>query len=93
LKVKITVKNVVIPVPKHHTIKTYREAKVKLPTLLTMALNGGKWSVSHSGHWQKNTSHPLDKRLDGLQSRSLHGDKEKNPKLSLPRIEPRSSSP
>jgi hypothetical protein len=44
--------------------------------------------------WSKSLQYPLDRRLDGPQSQSGCGGKEENiPSLSLPGIEPQSSSP
>jgi hypothetical protein len=41
---------------------------------LTSALNGSEWSASHYGHFISRTN-----SLDGPQSQSEHGTKEKNP--------------
>jgi hypothetical protein len=61
-------------------------------SFLTSALDGGEWSASRPGRalpWGKDPRYPLDRRLDGPQSRSGHKGQRKNP-LPLPQIEPRS---
>jgi hypothetical protein len=55
----------------------------------------GQWSASRSGHFNpkgKNSWHPLDRRLVGLQSRSGHDDEEKNSQ-PLPGLEPPTIQP
>jgi hypothetical protein len=57
---------------------------------LTSALDGGKWSVSRPGRFTsqgKSPWYPLDRRLDGPQSRSGRGGEEKNSQPP-PGIEP-----
>jgi hypothetical protein len=64
-------------------------------SFLTLALDGGEWSASRSGHalpWGKDPRYPLYRRLGGPQSQSGHRDYRKNP-LPLPGIEPRSPGP
>jgi len=40
-------KSKVVPVPKHHAMKTYGRVDVEPPALLTSAQDGGEWSASH----------------------------------------------
>jgi hypothetical protein len=50
-------------------------------------LDGDAWSASHPG--ERSRRYSLDRRLGGPQSRSGHGDEEKNtPFLSLPETGP-----
>jgi hypothetical protein len=51
-------------------------------SFLTLALDGGEWSLSHSGHtnhWENNPWYWLDRRLGGPQSWSEHRGYRKNP--------------
>jgi hypothetical protein len=49
-----------------------------VPLVLTLALDGGKWSTFHPPSGGKRTQYPLDRRLGGLQRQSgCHGE-EKN---------------
>jgi hypothetical protein len=45
----------------------------------TAAIDEGQWSASRSGRYTP--WYPLDRRLDGIQSRSGRGDEEKNSQL------------
>jgi hypothetical protein len=62
-------------------------------SFLTSALEGSKWSVSHSGRalppGKGPPCYPMDRRLGGPQSRSAHRGQRKN-RLPLPGIEHRS---
>jgi hypothetical protein len=97
IKAKVKVK-LSLYLIKYHTMKTY-------PCLIKHHATGGveEWRYSSTtstcdgGEWsfhtrRRNPQYPLDKRIDGSQSRSGSGDKEKNSQPLLA-IEPRSSSP
>jgi hypothetical protein len=36
-----------------HATKTYQEVGIQLPSFWTSATDGGKWSASHPGLWDK----------------------------------------
>jgi hypothetical protein len=57
------------------------------------ALYGGEWSASRPGHFTQGRSpwYPIDRRLGGPRSRSVHAVGEKN-SHTPPRIELRSSN-
>jgi hypothetical protein len=46
---KVKVRSTAVPVLKHHTMKTYEEAEFWLHVFLTLALDEGENSASHSG--------------------------------------------
>jgi hypothetical protein len=62
---------------KHHAMKTYEGAEVKRHTLLTLAIDGSEWSVSHPAALSpaKGPRCPLNRRLSGTHSRSAHSEK------------------
>jgi len=39
------------PLLKHHTTKMYGWVEVQIHAVLTSALGGGEWSISHPGHF------------------------------------------
>jgi len=51
-----------------------------LHTFLTSPLDGGQWPPSRAGRLnpRRDPGYPLDRRLDGSQSRSGRGGEEKN---------------
>jgi hypothetical protein len=59
---------------------------------LTSALYGGEWSASHPGRFtpRERARYPLDRIVDGPQSRSGRGGEEKN---SQPRQESKPRTP
>jgi hypothetical protein len=67
-------------VPQHAT----KDRKYSSYSFSTSALDGGEWSASRAGE----RTHPLYRRVGGLQCRSGHRGYRKNP-LPLPGIEPR----
>jgi hypothetical protein len=78
------------PAPRHGG--ALGERRYSSHSLLTSALDGGEWSASRPGRALprgKDPRYPLDRRLDGPQSRSGHRGYRKNP-LPLPGIEPQS---
>jgi hypothetical protein len=91
-------KREVVPVlflTQHHAMKTYWGGGDISPRILYLGTRGGEWPASRPGHFTpqgKSLWYPLDRRLDGLQSRSGHGGEEKNsqllPGLETPIIQP-----
>jgi hypothetical protein len=83
---------------KHHSIKSYWGSGGIAPRIIwPRQIDGGEWSVSRPGRFTpwKSPWYPLNRRLDGLQSRSERGGEEKNSQ-SPPEnrtLEPQSSSP
>jgi hypothetical protein len=64
------------------------------PSFLTSALDRGEWSASRLCHLTprgKSSQYPMDRRLAGLQSRSVRFGEKKN--LALLGSEPGPSSP
>ena len=68
-------------------MKTHRWSRVTTPFLI-LALDGGEWSTSHSGHFTpwKELRYQFNRRLGGHQNMSEHFGKEKNI-LSLPGLD------
>jgi hypothetical protein len=67
---------------KYYTMNIYGGVEVQLHAL-TLALNGGEWSVSRPSHFTlgERFPNPLHKRLSGPQSQSGHDGYDRN---SLP---------
>jgi hypothetical protein len=67
---------------KHNAMKTHWRSGGIAHSFLTLALEGGEWSVSRSGCFipqRKSLRYLLDRMLGGLQSRSGRGGEEKIP--------------
>jgi hypothetical protein len=66
---------------KYHTIKMHGAMEAEFHTFLTLVLDGGKWSASHSGPFISRETAPGTQQTatwGGLHSQSEHGGKEKN---------------
>jgi hypothetical protein len=70
---KIKVKFPPTHIIKHHSNKEYRWMEVQFHSSLTLALNGGEWSISCPGHCicrGRTFGNALNRRVDVLQAMS-----------------------
>jgi len=61
-------------------MNAYKGSRGTVPLILTLALDGGEWFTSRSGHFipRKEPWYPLNKRLGGPQSWSGHFEEDKD---------------